>query len=151
VKRLKRLENKMSNYTDLLERYAQFVGLTPVEALLSAEEVVVGDVTIGLMNEGGDAGEVVFFARLGQPTAAAGLEAVYRLMLQANALWSGTGGNTIGLHEPSGEALLCGRVPLALCTAQTLSGLLEAFSDTARVWREIVQGRVPAMLPSLAA
>ncbi len=141
----------MSNYADLLERYAQYVGLASAEALLETEEVVVGDVTIGLMNEGGDAGEVVFFARLGRPTAAAGLEAVYRLMLQANALWSGTGGNTIGLHEPSGEALLCGRIPLVSCSAVTLAGLLDAFSETARVWREIVQGRVPAMLPPLAA
>lgn len=141
----------MSNYTELLERYAQFVGLSPADTLLTTEEVVVGDVTIGLLNEGGDAGEVVFFARLGRPDAAAGLEAVYRLMLQANALWSGTGGNTIGLHEPSGEALLCGRIPLALCSAQTLSALLDAFSETARVWREIVQGRAPAMLPPLAA
>ncbi len=141
----------MSNYTDLLERYAQFVGLSPVEELLAAEELVVGDVTVGLMNEGGDAGEIVFFARLGRPSDHAGLEAVYRLLLQANALWSGTGGNTLGLHEPSGEVLLCGRVPLALCSAQALAGLLDAFSGTALVWREIVQGRVPAMLPSLVA
>ncbi len=94
---------------------------------------------------------MVFFTRLGQPAPAAGVEAVYRLMLQANALWSGTGGNTLGLHEPSGEVLLCGRIPLALCSAGGLSGLLEAFSETARVWREIVQGRVPAMLSPLAA
>lgn len=140
----------MSNYTDLLERYAQLAGLTPTEDFLATEEVVIGGIPIGLLNEGGDQGEVVFFARLGKPTGDTGREAIYRLMLQANALWRGTGGNTLGLHEPTGEVLLCGRVPLALCTAQALAGLLEAFAGTAQLWTEVIQGKVPALLPVTA-
>lgn len=138
----------MSSYTDLLTSYAEFVGLSPAGDLLESEELVVGDVNIGLMNDDGD---VVFFTRLGRPPADKPAEDVYRLMLHANALWAGTGGNTLGLHQPSGEVMLCGRVATANCSAQGLAVLLDSFVDVARVWREIMQGDSFASLPPFAA
>lgn len=142
----------MSRYQTLLEDYARLAGLAPVEDFLASQELVIADLVVGLALEGdADRGDIAFFASLGRPAPQVAREQLLQLMLEANALWVGTGGCTLGLQAGSGAVLLCARAPLALCDAPALAAALDAFADVGLLWREVVQGRVSPELPQRAA
>ena len=142
----------MSRYQTLLEDYARLAGLSPVEDLVTHQELVIADIVVGLSAEGdADAGDIAFFATLGRPAPQVARDQLLQLMLEANALWVGTGGCTLGLQPGTGAVLLCARAPLALCDARALAAALDAFADVALLWRDVVQGRVRPELPQLAA
>jgi len=142
----------MSRYQTLLEDYARLAGLSPVEDLVAHQELVIADIVVGLSAEGdADAGDIAFFATLGRPAPQVARDQLLQLMLEANALWVGTGGCTLGLQPGTGAVLLCARAPLALCDARALAAALDAFADVALLWRDVVQGRVTPELPQLAA
>jgi len=150
-KNLSRQESVMSRYQQLLANYARGVGLEPLDAFMTSQEIVIGGVTVGLMLDGDEnGGDVVFFSNLGRPAPDAGGEKLHVLMLQANALWAGTGGCTLGLQPDTGAVLLSGRAPLALCDAAALASALDAFADVAVLWRNVVTGKTRAELPALA-
>lgn len=131
----------MTRYQSLLENYARLTGLEPVADLLSAQELQVAGLSIGLTVEGGeDSGSIVFFTSLGVPAPQVSRENLLQLMLEANALWVGTGGCTLGLQADTGAVLLCARAPLALCDAPALVAAVDAFVDVGLLWREIVLG-----------
>ena len=137
----------MTRYTQLLEDYAQLVGLEPAADLLLNQELRVAGLWIGLNAElDEDTGNVVLFTSLGQAASHVQPDRLMRLMLEANALWAGTGGCTLGVQSGTGAVLLCIRAPLALCTAGSLARMIDAFADVALLWREIVQGRHTADL-----
>jgi hypothetical protein len=141
----------MSRYQQLLENYARGVGLEPIDAFLTSQEIVIGGVTVGLTLEGDpNRGDVVFFSNLGQPAAKTDRNKLNILMLQANALWAGTGGCTLGLQADTGAVLLSGRAPLALCDATALASALDAFADVAALWRNVVSGQTRPEIPALA-
>ena len=142
----------MTRYTQLLEDYAQLVGLEPASDLLLNQELRVSDLSVGLTAEGDeDNGNIVLFTSLGQIAPDLPQDRLMRLMLEANALWAGTGGCTLGVQSGTGAVLLCIRMPLALCNAQALVPIVDAFVDVALLWREIVQGRHTVDLPTLSA
>lgn len=142
----------MSRYETLLEDYARLAGLSPVEDFLANQELVIADIVVGLSVEGdADAGDIAFFATLGRPAPQVPRDRLLQLMLEANALWVGTGGCTLGLQAGTGGVVLCARAPLALCDAPALAAALDAFADVGLLWRDVVQGRVTPELPQLAA
>lgn len=149
---LSRQESVMSRYQKLLENYARGVGLEPVDAFLASQEIVIGGVTVGLTLEGDEnSGDVVFFSNLGQPASEVDKADLHLMMLQANALWAGTGGCTLGLQPDTGAVLLAGRAPLTVCDAAALASALDAFADVAVLWRNVVAGRIRPELPALTA
>lgn len=132
----------MTRYQSLLENYAHLAGLEPAAELLATQELQVAGLSIGLTAEGGeDSGSIVFFTSLGVPAPQMSRENLMQLMLEANALWVGTGGCTLGLQADTGAVLLCARAPLALCDAPALVAAVDAFVDVGLLWREIVVGR----------
>lgn len=142
----------MSPYRSLLAQYADQVGLESAKDFLASQELRIGGIAVGLTCEGDEEnGDVVFYASLGQPAPHVARDALFSLMLEANVLWAGTGGCTLGVQSGTGLAVLCGRLPLPLCDAGTLVVVLDAFVDMALVWRDVVEGRQPAVLPQLAA
>ncbi|CAB3662194.1 MAG: type III secretion system chaperone [Achromobacter pulmonis] len=142
----------MSRYQTLLADYARLAGLAPAEDFLASQELVIADLVIGLTVEGdADRGDIAFFTSLGRPAPQVAREPLLQLMLEANALWVGTGGCTLGLQAGTGAVLLCARAPLALCDAPALAAALDAFADVGLLWREVVQGRVTPELPQRAA
>jgi hypothetical protein len=142
----------MSRYQQLLEDYALLVNLEPAADLVLNQELSVAGLSIGLTAEGDeDKGNIVLFTSLGQANARVQQNQLMRLMLEANALWAGTGGCTLGVQSGTGAVLLCIRAPLALCDAGALAGMVDAFADVALLWREIVQGRHPVKLPAVTA
>ncbi len=140
----------MTRYTTLLEDYARHIGLPPQE-LRSTQEVVIDEIPIGFAPEGDEnTGNVIFFASLGRPSQQVDMQMLMQLMLEANALWVGTGGCTLGLQAGTGAVLLSARLPLELSDAKFLSSALRTFSDVAILWKEVIQGKVSPKL-SLAA
>ncbi|WP_028602711.1 type III secretion system chaperone [Ottowia thiooxydans] len=137
----------MSLYTEVLEDYARHAGLSAKE-LLSSHEVVIADISIGISPEiDQNTGDLIFFSTLGRPSAQVKHEKLMQLMLEANGLWVGTGGCTLGLQAGTGVVLLCARLPLTTINGASLSQALQAFTNVALLWREVVRGKVSAELP----
>lgn len=132
----------MTRYSALLQDYARQAGL-PVDEFQANQELVYSDIVIGLALEGDEeTGDVTFFTSLGQPSSEVDQTQLMQLMLEANGLWVGTGGCTLGLQAGTGAVLLCARLPLELTYASSLSTALQAFATVATMWREVVRGKV---------
>ena len=93
-------------YHSLLRQLAEEIGLDP-DVLLKTEEIVIDDLPIGLQLEGqGDESEVWLCSLLAAPSPDRWPE-VARTVLQANHLWTATGGGTLGmLPSEQREALI---------------------------------------------
>ncbi|CAM3932061.1 Tir chaperone family protein [Bordetella tumbae] len=127
----------MSRYEHLLRNYAAIMGLEPVQWLLATQEIVINGITVSLMLDGDDdIGDIVFCTNLGVPDHS---ESLHVLMLQANALWTGTGGCTLGLQYGTGAVLLAGRTPLPLCHAKGFADMIGAFVDIALRWKPFIE------------
>lgn len=132
----------MTRYSALLEDYARHTEL-PVDEFLAKQELMYSDIAVGLAPEGDeDTGDIAFFTSLGQPGAEVDRTQLMQLMLEANGLWAGTGGCTLGLQTGTGAVLLCARLPLELTDAPSLSTALQALTTVAMMWREVVRGKV---------
>lgn len=141
----------MTRYQQLLKDYAALAGLDSATDFLLSQELRIAGLWIGVNAEGDEeGGSVVIFTSLGQLEGTAQSERVMRLMLEANALWAGTGGCTLGVQSGTGAVILCIRAPLAVCNAGTLARMIDAFADIALLWREIVVGHHPAQLTDMA-
>jgi len=142
----------MSRYEHLLRNYAALLGLEPVQQLLTTQELVVSGITVSLMLDGDkDIGDVVFCTNLGIPTTEMTPERLYSLLLQANGLWAGTNGYTLGLQHGTNAVLLAGRAPLPLCHAKGFADSIGAFVDTALPWRAVIKGQTLNTLPTQQA
>ena len=131
-------EIAMSRYEHLLRNYAAILGVEPVHLLLATQEIVIQGITVSLMLDGDEnIGDVVFCTNLGVPARS---ESLHVVMLQANALWAGTGGCTLGLQHGTGSVLLAGRTPLPLCHAKGFADMIGAFVDIALRWKPLIGG-----------
>lgn len=128
-------------YDDLMIAFAQHVGLDP-EIFGRTQELLIDDVTVGLMYEGDeDMGDLLYFTQLGAPAEHRRAD-VHRVMLEANNLWVGTGGATLGIQPETGNVVLAGRQPVEGVTAEGLALLMDAFADTAAYWRRVIRDEV---------
>lgn len=125
----------LPSYRALLEELARVDGLCATR-LLAREELLIGELRIGLMCEG-DAhnGDILLYTSLGKP-AKEREQAIDRLLLEANHLGVGTAGCTLGRHSMTGVVTLCARTPIPLTHAVSLSDLLQAFHRVATLWRD---------------
>ena len=129
-------------YKNLLSEFANEIGLQPLEQFLETEEVVIDDITVSLYFEGDeDLGDVVFFSLLGKPSGER-QPAVTRVLLEANYLWAGTGGATLGMSPEDGTVIMAARLPLDTLNGAALASILDAFVDSASYWRRYVSGEL---------
>lgn len=127
----------IETYNNLLRDFANHVGLDP-QAFAKTQEVVVDGLAVGLSYDGNEqVGDIVYFTDLGAP-ADHRRASVYQTLLEANNLWVGTGGATLGL-QPSGRVVLCGRMDVAGVSGESLAMVLDLFIDTAQYWQRFVQ------------
>ncbi|MGI4857479.1 MAG: type III secretion system chaperone [Janthinobacterium lividum] len=125
----------LPSYRTLLKELAQIDGLCATR-LLDCEELLIGELRIGLMCEGdAHTGDILLYTSLGTP-ARERSQAVDRLLLEANHLGVGTAGCTLGRHSTTGVVTLCARTPIPLTHAVSLSDLLQAFHRIATLWRD---------------
>jgi hypothetical protein len=130
-------------YQDLLTAFAEEIGLEP-EALLVTEEVVIDGLPVGLQLEGqDDDAEVLLCSLLAVPHPERWTETA-RLLLQANHLWSGTCGATLGMLPDDDMISLSMRRPLRDLTADSLAVLVAKAADIGIAWQELIVERESA-------
>lgn len=134
----------VTRYEQILLDFAKYIKLPSPETLLDTEELLIGPRTIGFSFEphlidDPASGDMLIFSVLGAPPA--GKEgAIHQLMLEANNLWCGTGGATLGLRHETGAAILALRLPLERLHASLLADTLKTFIDTAGFWAAVING-----------
>lgn len=125
-------------YKRLLKQFAEHVGLSPVEKFLQTEEIIIDETTVSFIHESNaDIDDILFFTLLNAPEPDKA-DHVHELLLQANYLWAGTGGLTLGLHPEDGRVMCCGRAAINALSAKSLAALLNRFVDTAVGFQEII-------------
>ncbi len=63
----------------------------------------------------------------------------YPQLLEANFLWVGTRGATLGLYPPTKQVALAYREPMQCVTLERFAELLENFRQTVTYWRDRLQ------------
>lgn len=124
-------------YQTLLTQLAAEIGLDP-DALAATEEIVIDDLPIGLQLEGqGDEAEVWLCSLLAAPTADR-WEEVALALLQANHLWTGTGGATLGMLPADNTVSLNVRRLLRDLDCEKLAVLLAKTADIGLAWQDFI-------------
>jgi hypothetical protein len=90
---------------------------------------------------------LVLASEVGAPPAG-DRTALYELLLEVNYQWDTTGGLRLSLNGSGGEVFLAYEVPVADLDASRLSTIVISFADTAKAWREIIQGFGSAPAPA---
>ena len=123
----------MNHFHELLNEYAEDGGLDAAR-LVATSDVVIDGVTISLMPDGDpDVGDVIFYAELA-PRPESVHPVTLRAVLEANMLWAGTGGCTLGLHPEAECITVCLRIALRDLDASTLAAMLEHFAEIVKTW-----------------
>ena len=92
-------------------------------------------------------GCLVLSTELGAPTPG-DRTALYELLLQANYHWESTGGVRLAINGPGGEVFQVFEIPVDGSDVTRLSAIVAAYADSARAWRDIIQGAAPAPAPA---
>ena len=104
---------------------------SPIEVTIDGVELTLAEYT----RSGED--EVLIYANLGVVPEERELE-VYRGLLEANVLWSGTADATIGVNSATREAIMAYRLPLERLDGEKLSVMVAHFLAIAELWRDFV-------------
>lgn len=124
-------------YETLLRQLADEIGLDPDE-LVRTEEIVIDDLPIGLQLEGeGHEAEVWLCSLLSTPSADRWVE-VARTVLQANHLWTATGGATLGMLPNDSTVSLNVRRLLRDLDCEKLAVLLAKTADIGLAWQDFI-------------
>jgi hypothetical protein len=90
--------------------------------------------------------EIIVHARLGEVPEARELE-VYRVLLEANVLWSATSDATLGVNSETRQAILCYRTPLAGLEPKAFALMLGVFIEVATNWANFIEAARTEMNP----
>ena len=122
------------NTKELMADFARRLGIEGFEGDSLSFEADALAVTVSHIDE---IAALVLVGDIGEPPPER-LEGLYRTLLSANHLFSGTGGSTLAFDDDSGRITLCRTLPLALVDADSLYADVERFVNTAEAWRKIV-------------
>ena len=136
------------SYQNLLTTLAQEIGLEAV-SLIATEEIIIDDLAIGLQLQGeGERAEVVLCSLLAAPEKDRWDE-VARALMQANHLWTGISGATLGMLPEDDTVSLNVRRPLHALDAEKLAVLLAKTADLGLAWQDfIVSGQATPGVPA---
>ena len=73
--------------------------------------------------------------------------ALYELLLRANYHWDATGGVRLAINGPDGEVFQVVEIPVDGSDATRLSAIVTSYAESAKAWREIVQGLASGSAP----
>jgi hypothetical protein len=128
----------LDTYRELLRTLAGLLQLDP-EELVRTQELACGELSVGLQYMGdGKVGDIAWFCDLGAPPPEQVAE-TWRLLLEANALWLGTGGATLGIQQGSDSILMSDRAPLGSVDAEGLAAALDNFVQVGRFWQQCLK------------
>jgi len=128
----------MDQFATLVRAFAQEAGLAVDWEPVSPIEFTIDDlpVVISLDRRTG-MDDIVIYSRLGTVPEARELE-VYRILLEANVMWSATGDATLAVNSATREALLCYRYPMKDLAGPAFVSLVAAFVELAENWRDVI-------------
>lgn len=125
------------SYAQLLTELARHSGLD-APSLLAQQVVSINALSIFMQPSGEpDAPEVVLCSVLGKPSPQRFTQVLGTLM-QANHLWGGTGGGTLGLSPAGDEATWCQRLALRDLDGAALAALLAGFAELGQAWGQYI-------------
>lgn len=125
-------------YEELVNNFCQATGFDTPQSLLASGEVLVDDVAISLFYEDTNGGELVLYSDIAlRPHEPDPL--LLQRLLEANMLWVGTGGATIGMHPETGRIGLATRLAVYKPDGNWLAQVLYRFSVTTQFWREFFE------------
>lgn len=122
----------------LLEDLCAQMKIEDAATVVSSGIVEVNGVTIYV--EGRDevySDEVLVYTDLGEIPQESAAN-IHRNLLEANLMWAGTGGATIGLHPDTGHAILAYQTPMAGLNGEGLAVALTQFSNVATYWQTFI-------------
>lgn len=129
----------MSRFSELMRALSDDLGLELPAEIVSPAEFTLDDVPVILSSEiRSGLEEIVLHALLGTVPEAREVE-VYRVLLEANVMWSGTGDATLGVNSATRGVVLCYRNPADRLTGASLGALIEAFVAVAANWRNFIE------------
>lgn len=141
----------MSRFKTLSKDFAASIGLPLNGEIESPFEIALDGFTIVASTDTRSDGEdLVLYTGLGTVPAARELE-VYRVLLEANVLWSGTGNATLGVNSATREAMIAYRMPMSLLDGESLAALVGRFLEIARGWRNTIEAANEAQDEASAA
>lgn len=79
---------------------------------------------------------MMFYSKLGHPDKAS--MDLFSTLLEANMMWRGTGGATLGLDADSGNLFLSYQHRLDGLTGSDLAAMLKQFNQIALYWRKFI-------------
>ena len=83
---------------------------------------------------------LTFYCRLGM-IAPDQVGTIYPLLLEANVLWAGTGGATLGVIPDDRSVVLAYQEKAAAIDGQRFEGLLNGLVDAAEFWMKLIEDR----------
>lgn len=126
------------NFVELVRALSDEAGLQLSQEPVSPVEFSVDGVDVAISHEvRGEEHAIVLYSELGQVPEAREIE-VYRILLEANVMWSGTGDGTIGVNSATRQALICYRLPTTDLDGPGFVSVVSAFLQLARAWREFM-------------
>ena len=106
--------------------------VSPVEFTVDGLDVVIS------LDQRTGPDSIVLHSGLGKVPAQRELE-VYRILLEANMMWSGTGDATLAVNSATQDALLCYRMlPMKDLEGPGFVAGVSAFVELARGWRDFI-------------
>lgn len=125
-------------YTALIEDTCRQLGIDDPKPLVESGVFVVDGVDVYMdYRDAGFEASVVIYSELGAVPEDAPAE-ILRNLLEANLLWAGTGGATIGLHPDTRAAVIAYSMPFEGLTGTGVAAALAQFTRVAAFWREAI-------------
>ncbi|HLO75809.1 MAG TPA: CesT family type III secretion system chaperone [Magnetospirillum sp.] len=128
----------------LLEDLCRQMNIDDAATVIASRILVVDELSICI--EGRDeiySEDVLVYTDLGEVAGGNAAE-IIRNLLEANLIWAGTGGATIGLHPDTSHAILAYRTPMEGLNGEMLAAAISQFATVAAYWRNFIaeEGRV---------
>jgi Tir chaperone protein (CesT) family len=137
----------MTDFATLVKVLGQELGLDASWEPKSPVEMEIDGLTVNIASDrrSGEE-EVIFWSRLGQIPQEREL-VTYRILLEANVLWSATGDATLGVNSATREAVMCFRIMPSELKPAAFVAAVAAFAQQARSWSDFVTSELEEELP----
>jgi len=128
----------MDKFVELVRALGDAVGLKVDWQPLSPIELSVdGLVVVISFERRGEADAIVIHSDLGEVPAERELE-VYRVLLEANVMWSATGDATLAVNSATRQALMCYRMTIKDLDGPRFVAIVSTFAQLARGWSNVI-------------
>ena len=125
------------DFREFIQQFAERFGIQMPEIVDEAAAFDADGMPFFMMRvvSEGEGDYLVVAADLGEPPPER-LEGLYKTLLAANYLFSGTGGATLSLDGD--RIMVCRSLPIAIMDGDSFYAEVEKFVNTAETWRKIV-------------